>query len=263
MLEKGAETQAINDILICAVESGSLKTIQYFVENFSILNSNNGYNALITAIKNGSLDIVKYLIEKNNIDLRKKNPIGWDVFKYAVYYERFDIVKFFNNLNKGYFINRKDEFENTPLIYAIIKRNFKMVKYLIENGAIINFKTRYAPFDEESINYFLDFDYFDHQDLLLFVDLNEKYISLMYAVKYRDYDIVKYLIQKGALINYINRKGNTPLILAVKNWDYKITKFLLRNGANANLAYDSCFTPLKIILLGKNRKPKSSNLLNC
>lgn len=61
---------------------------------------------------------------------------------------------------------------------------------------------------------------------------------LMIASKEGHYNIVEYLVKKGANINY---KGgveaeNTSLILSIRNKHKNISKFLIENGADVNLA---------------------------
>lgn len=58
--------------------------------------------------------------------------------------------------------------------------------------------------------------------------------SLMLAVKKNDEEIVSALIQKGAAINMINKKGSNALSEAAENWQWhpQIIEYLLDHGAD-------------------------------
>ena len=61
---------------------------------------------------------------------------------------------------------------------------------------------------------------------------------LMIASKEGHYNIVEYLVKKGANINYKggNEAENTSLILSIRYKHKNIYKFLIENGADVNLA---------------------------
>lgn len=55
---------------------------------------------------------------------------------------------------------------------------------------------------------------------------------LIWAVKYTNKEIVKYLLQNGANSNEENDFGNTPLHFAFSNKNYEIVNLLIQNNAN-------------------------------
>jgi len=46
--------------------------------------------------------------------------------------------------------------------------------------------------------------------------------------------MIKYLVEKGADVNFKNKNGNTPLIVACKVSNISIVKFLIDHGSNVN-----------------------------
>jgi ankyrin repeat protein len=76
------------------------------------------------------------------------------------------------------------------------------------------------------------------------VNLDEKYIlpdgkknnstALLFAIKHNNFEIARYLMQKGANVNLENSNGVTPLIMAVMKRNEDLAKFLFEYGANIN-----------------------------
>jgi ankyrin repeat protein len=59
---------------------------------------------------------------------------------------------------------------------------------------------------------------------------------------------MEYLLNKGANINYQNKKNGMTALLSACHWGYeKVVEFLLKKGANPNVGSDVigfCTTPL-------------------
>lgn len=56
--------------------------------------------------------------------------------------------------------------------------------------------------------------------------------TLFYALK--NYDILKFLLKNGAMINYKNSFGKTPIFYACELNDERLVAFLIQNGADVN-----------------------------
>lgn len=96
---------------------------------------------------------------------------------------------------------------NNELYSAIAEGSFSDVEKIIETGVDINYKYKN--------------------------DRNEsEHTALHYAVKYREFDIAKLLIEKGADVNAINIYGWHPLLHAVNDSNFALTELLLQNGAD-------------------------------
>ncbi|KAL6231302.1 hypothetical protein BDW75DRAFT_244029 [Aspergillus navahoensis] len=78
------------------------------------------------------------------------------------------------------------------------------------------------------------------------------------AVRRRDLDKVKELVDEGHDVNGLDHHGNTPLILAAQR-SYQITSYLLRHGASSSLRTSNSDedTPLTVA-----EDDKILNLLN-
>lgn len=96
---------------------------------------------------------------------------------------------------------------------------------------------------ENNLNYlvksFIDFD----KSLLKAVFFEDNYTPLIYACLQQNYDIVSYLISKGANVNHQDKKGKNVLILLIENMQTNylreekkiIFDILIRNGASLDL----------------------------
>lgn len=64
--------------------------------------------------------------------------------------------------------------------------------------------------------------------------MENQYTLLTYATKYKQYEIMKYLIHIGADVNKRDNRLDTPLIIAVYNNDMEAVKILTNANANLN-----------------------------
>jgi ribosomal protein S27E len=93
---------------------------------------------------------------------------------------------------------------NTSLLCASKEGDLEKVKYLIGNGAKVNYKD------------------------------NDGNTSLMYASYSGHSEVVKYLIYKGAEVNHKSYFGYTSLLLATEQGHLETVKYLVENGADVN-----------------------------
>lgn len=114
------------------------------------------------------------------------------------------------------YINRSND---TPLVIAAEKGYFNIVKLLVDRGADVN---SIKNFDiEEDIYDYDDSDY----------ECQEEFrTALSYAAENGYFDIVKYLVDKGADINF-GSCNKTSLMYGAKYFD--IVKYLVDHGAKA------------------------------
>uniref|UniRef100_UPI003F4B811D ankyrin repeat domain-containing protein n=1 Tax=Brachyspira catarrhinii TaxID=2528966 RepID=UPI003F4B811D len=184
---------------------------------------------LTEASKKLCIEIIE-LVLRLGADINAKNKYGYTALceacleldnnpKESTINKRLEIVKYL--INRGADVNGKSDFNFTPLIYASSSSgSLIIVDYLVRNGAEINFNNSYG------------------------------YSPLCYACKYGYFDTVKYLVEKGSIINFLadkktlikNEYGTTPLIEA-SNYS-EIVKYLIKNNANVNFKDYSNRTPL-------------------
>ena len=159
----------------------------------------------------------------------------------------------------------------TPLMYAILRGQEKIIKKLIRLGADINItdETRNGRTRRENALFYLirsgpRFNDKKKLELLKYFvenggnidaqDANGATLLMAAIINKCGEDIIKYLINEGIDVNETNDRGLTPLIAAIlyKN-DFEIIKTLVDNGADVNsLMYGS--PPIKWAIEKKSFK---------
>ena len=104
--------------------------------------------------------------------------------------------------------------------------NEEIIKFLIENGADVNFQT-----EDGWTSY--------------------GWTALMSAVEQGNIEISKLLIENGADVNLQNENGWSALKYAIKQRNIEISKLLIDNGADVNLQNSNGNTILMEALLDK------------
>lgn len=166
--------------------------------------------------------------------------------------------KIFNHqeLRRPLSLESKDFKGNTPLIWAVLNGNEKIIKLLINAGADIyaennSYLTAIMLAIKKNISVL---------QLLMNkgVSINQKnslgYTPLMFAVQQSDLDKVTFLIQNGALVNQQTIARNTALTLAVSKGKIEIAKYLIDSGANLEHQNSKSLTPLMIAVKQSNVK---------
>ena len=143
---------------------------------------------------------------------------------------------------------------NQSLINAISKLDISEVKKLLDEGADVNYISKYdeSPLSSFLMGYYDDVedgeileDKFNIAKLLIDygADVNHKNSydgnqgPLTYAVLGNDTNLVDLLIKNGAEVNAISSHGETPLIAAIKdgNNNNDVIRLLLERGSRKNI----------------------------
>ena len=82
----------------------------------------------------------------------------------------------------------------------------------------------------------------------------KNYTPLEYAIKKGNQEMVKILIENGADINTINKKGDTPLTYAIQKGSKKMTRVLIEQGADINAMGKDGYTPLTYAIQKGNKE---------
>lgn len=173
--------------------------------------------------------------------------------------------------------NKEDKKGRTPLYYACMSKNIKLIEFLIKYGADVNYVNRYGdsillllffnvPFEgcgnirhDNHVHIEIGFSYEerDYSDVIKLLikhgaDVNIKdnknQSLLLYAANSNFSELMEICIESGANVNInIRAKYNTtPLFLTVYNDNYHMTKLLLEKGADTNVKNNRGDTPLLI-----------------
>ncbi|MBW5398964.1 hypothetical protein E6A47_02720, partial [Brachyspira pilosicoli] len=212
--------------------------------------NNENKTALMIAIANNNFDISKLLIQQG-ANINTKDEYGYTALMRAAMIGDYEMVKFLleNDAN----INTKDNDGNTVLYYNI----------LIKYGADVNTKNNYGASllnisyrpstalaqNREMFKVLVENGF----DLESRIDGGERspddydYTPLMIAAAINDYDMDKFLVEKGADVNakthFEYSSVETPLLLSL---DYEhiesrydenssVSEFLINNGADINV----------------------------
>jgi len=259
LLESGADASVVSkdgkSLLHHAALNGSVHLVDYLIKN-KLVNDIDGVDQnyetpLILAVKSKNVDIVKYLVERG-ADVNHTNIIGESVLAMACYGRitkiNLTILQYLidhgANINTIYnfeensiYVDKKVYCKETPLIFAINRKNIELVKILVENGADVNRKNDYG----------------------------EKMPPLYYTLSYdyKNIDIIKYLLHHGANPNeIINDRMDTVFFHAVKNSNDPVIELLVENGADINHKNNDNNIPLGTITYKKRGKEFFEMLIN-
>ncbi|KAG4100463.1 ankyrin [Neocallimastix lanati (nom. inval.)] len=191
-MEKGLninqEDEESNTLLIYALETRNYGTIQYLLE----------HHANIKVI-NHHIEKIK-LLKFNEINFNKENQEILD-----------SLIKY------GLDINRKDNDDNTPLIYAINANNEDMVSYFLNHHASIQ------AVNEKII--IID-------SLIINKRIKNYYFSS--SIEETKYNILEMLLNYGLDVNSADIEGKLPIDYAIEKNNKEVLKLLLNYNANIN-----------------------------
>ncbi|KAG4094604.1 ankyrin repeat-containing domain protein [Neocallimastix lanati (nom. inval.)] len=204
----------------------------------------NASDSFMKAIHNDKIYIVVQLlqyglrhnIDMNTIDRNGNTPL---ILSYRLNYQTI-----FRFLVKYLDINQPDANGNTILYYAILKEDMETLKYLISNGADVNYKNKLGRSSLDLMilkGYaYLDIVLDDSNKILLNVPNLQGENALITLIKINSYskeeqeDMIERLIRGGSNVNFVDSVGNTPLMYAIQRKSLDITKLLIKNDANIN-----------------------------
>lgn len=223
----------------------------------------------------------EYFLLNKNLDRKKLEKNN----KMTVFFDQLDIykkkldynLKIGNNIKK--YLKYSDDI-NKSFIGAVKSGSIDNIKYILKQGADIHYNydsalimsikkdredvfeflvKKYGKMDENFIRYLLLSTYTDKNLKIIKLLIDKRTIDIEIInkslVKYAEegcLDIVQYLIQKGADINYQeNINDLNPLEVSIYNNHYEIVKYLVKNGAIIN---DQNINALNIALYARKMK---------
>lgn len=229
-----------NTALILAASSNKLAVIRYLITKKADPNAKNkqGDTAVTKAAAECNLDIVHYL--KSNGALVNSKELGHTELTWAAHNDDVSLFRT-NRVN----LNIKDKYGNTLLMFAAANNSLNVVNYLIQNQVGLNEKGK------------------DGKTVLMIASA-KGYLKIVQSV----------LKQNGVALEDKDNYGNTALLLAILNGHYDVVLYLVSKGANlkaksnyekTSLMYAASYGHLKIAqyLVAQNLNIEEKNNGGC
>lgn len=224
-------------VLHYAVNSGSIETLEYLIESFgrelSInQNDSNGYNCLHKAVGRGDLNMVCYLLRKGvNVNVfagrHRLTPLH-----NAAKMGHHSIMRLL--IESGCNVNALDSEDRTALNWAVRQGDEEAVRILCEAGSLVNNEEpgEISP---------LDLAVYNGNPVVVKILLRHgariipSHYLLHKAITQNNLDVVKALIDAGAMVNGKDSNGFTPVMIACSRKNALILKYLIFDGADVNI----------------------------
>lgn len=228
-LTKGAIVNAKNKhgwtALKDAVDSENPNIVKLLIEAGANVSdkTDDGDTALFWA---SNQEIAQILISKG-VDVNALSTNGNNALILQTKYHRLDIVSFL--LTQGVNLEYKNNDGETAFILAASGEQasgnveYPITHFLLNSGADISDKDRYG------------------KTALIYVSGDDSYDA---EGGLKKLELVKLLVEKGALVNERAKDGGTALLAAASKGNARIVEFLLESKANPSLGYVDGYTPL-------------------
>jgi len=234
---------------------------------YRLVSEEGSEKALLVASENNNLEMIQFLVQKGAEfnSTKNKTPLKW-----AVINSNFEMVKFL--LDQKQDPNIKTSIKKETVIWkAILLKDFRITKLLIERGAQLTFQNHYGStilmnviprISLNRIKFLLDqkvdpnivnkigqsalsiaagFNDFKLMRLLLKYNANIDLPSidgstiLMEAAEKRNLKMVEFCVKNSANLNAVDSEGRTALMLAAENDHLQIVNFLMEKGADPTI----------------------------
>uniref|UniRef100_A0A8P4GN31 Kinase D-interacting substrate 220a n=1 Tax=Dicentrarchus labrax TaxID=13489 RepID=A0A8P4GN31_DICLA len=196
--------------LIWAARKGHYESVMHLLANGADVDQEgaNSMTALIVAVKGGYTEVVKELLKRNpNVNMTDKD--GNTALAIAAKEGHTEIVQ--DLLDAGTYVNIPDRSGETMLIGAVRGGHVEIVRALLNKYADIDVRGQ--------------------------VGFGIDKTPLIKATKMRNIEIVELLLDKGAKVSALDKKGDTPLHIAIRGRSRKLAELLLRNPKDGRLLY--------------------------
>ena len=228
-----------------AVQNGNTQLVEWF-----LLRSGNKVplGALFQAISQRNHDMVKVLLQ-NGANVNETGELGWTALMQASYLGDSAVVSTLLNRKVDHINERK----MSALMFAAQCKHAEVVTLLLKAGANVNLKGVYG---QTALMIAIEDRYYDLQDpnshkivqtvkALLDggADVNleddDGTSPLLAAVgkvgRQWQQEVIKLLLEKKAIVDHKNKKGNYALQSAVSTGDIAVARLLLERGAKTDM----------------------------
>lgn len=175
----------------------------------------------------GNVKTLDSILKGQNINIKSKNKSS--LLHFATYCSNKPVFDYL--MNRGVKINGINGYGDSPLMYAVLRRNIKMAKELIAKGAAVN------TVNQDNLTPLYNAVQSDNKELIDLLikakaDVNLGTSLLHKAVLNNSLFALKKIINADTNIDPVNDYGNTPLALALREENTEVANFLIQKGAD-------------------------------
>ena len=190
-----------------------------------------GYTPLSSAVIADCARAMRLLIRRDS-DITFLDEFGNGLIHFAAYFNSVRCISFLL-LKYGYMINSQNKCNFTPLMYAVSRKHFDMIKILIDAGADLNKRNDDG---HTALHFASNIDivrtlciHGADPNIDTFLDISQQHVGytpLLYAAYQGNLDIIKVLIEYGARIDVQTTSGKTAQSIAWKKGYDHIVDYL-------------------------------------
>lgn len=158
-------------------------------------------------------------------------------------------------------ISIDDQQEEALVVFCLLEKRFDILKYLVEYKKVeINIEdSQGVPFLMLAEKIRVPYDIFDMLvNMVTNIDMEDPFgeTCLMASSKIGDLRYTKKLIAKGAKVNHRSSAGCTAIWVASYEGNYDVVQYLLAKGADINIVHDFTYpsTPLMAAIIREDNK---------
>ncbi|MFA6292534.1 MAG: ankyrin repeat domain-containing protein [Victivallales bacterium] len=227
----GCSKLSLNEEFNYAISGGNIQEVQNVLIKVPKSEKNKFINhGLYYAALSAKTILVKYFIEQK-ADINSIHAFGETALFRPVIDDNMDMIELL--IKNGADVNIPDRNGATPLTVAICNKNDKVVKYLIKSCT--DFSTC-KPISYTPLMFLIESkspNSYEIAKLLIEkkIDLNshkqdDGYTALMVAVSYKNAELVRLLLENGAMTDIKNKFNKTALDIAISDKSDEIIKLL-------------------------------------
>ncbi|HUG73888.1 MAG TPA: ankyrin repeat domain-containing protein [Steroidobacteraceae bacterium] len=183
--------------------------------------NNYGVSAMLLAADIASTELIQLLLQ-NGVDANTANAEGETPLHLVARAGNIEAATLL--LKAGAKVDVREKFgDQTPLMWAVVRRHPAMVQFLLDHGAEVDARSAIRDYPRvataESRAKSLD---------------RGGFTSLLYAARENCRECVEILLQHGADVNLPDPTGVVPMVIAMINGNFDIAKRLIEAGADVN-----------------------------
>jgi ankyrin repeat protein len=183
--------------------------------------NNYGVSAMLLAADIASTELIQLLL-KNGVDANTANADGETPLHLVARAGNIEAATLL--LKAGAKVDVREKFgDQTPLMWAVVRRHPAMVQFLLDHGADVDARSAIRDYPRvataESRAKALD---------------RGGFTSLLYAARENCRECVEILLKHGADVNLPDPTGVVPMVIAMINGNFDIAKRLIEAGADVN-----------------------------